>query len=186
MTSSQIVAYLGWSQLVPESEIPFFSFDVYDLLERVKDSLPALKERKVDLWIAQQEPLACIKTETNVAHILIHSILNRADLPLEVMAFILGHELIHLIIKPRMIDGVMESHPPEFFEYEEATQPTRTFAWSWIFIALDGYIKFEKGREGIIVKRQWRKSRGVAWPSAQFITKLMENAHLRRIIEELI
>jgi hypothetical protein len=166
--------------------MPLFSFDVYDLLEQAKYSLPALKERKVDLWIAPQESLACIKTEPNGAQILIHPILNRVDLPIEVMAFILGHELIHLIIRPRLVDGVMKSHPPEFFEFEEATQPHRAFAWNWIHIALNGYLKFDKEREGTFVKWQWRKSRSHAGPPEQIIRQLVADSQYRQKIEGLI
>jgi hypothetical protein len=37
MTSSDIIAYLRWSQSRLETEIPFFSLDVCDILERVKN-----------------------------------------------------------------------------------------------------------------------------------------------------
>jgi hypothetical protein len=160
----------------PATELPFFSFDIYELLEKAKSVYPVLSDRRVALSIAPQPSLACITTETDIAHISLHAILNRADLPIEVMSFILGHELIHLIIKPRMVDGVMRSHPPEFFELEQATQRYHDLAWTWIFLALDKYLKRDREQECTFVKPKWRKSRALGWPSIQIASELSGNA----------
>jgi hypothetical protein len=71
--------------------------------------------------------LGCISYDTQTAPSLIclHEMLNSPDVPHQVFRHILIHELIHLIVAAREIDGKMTSHLLEFWELEKDFSPDR-------------------------------------------------------------
>jgi hypothetical protein len=148
-----------------KTELSWMDFDVYELLERCKSRFPDLDERHVDIWFCPQDPLACIQYDDSRQGIVIHSVLNRPDVPVEVIKYILLHELIHLIIPPREIEGKMRQHPPEFWEKEHAMTENRLLVWSWIVIALADVYRRDEEQEALIVKRSWKRHAPSTYPS---------------------
>ena len=69
----------------------------------------------------------------------------------------LKHELLHLIVKPRFIDGKEKSHPPEFWEREKLISPEKNDAWVWIWSNYLGCLKKRPRLEQIDVLPTWLK-----------------------------
>jgi hypothetical protein len=57
--------------------------------------------------------------------VVFHPVLNRPDMPVEVVRFIAKHELTHLRVPAA-------GHPPEFWEAELAAGPERFAVWAWL------------------------------------------------------
>lgn len=138
------------------SELSFLSFSLGDLLSRVRRDFPALEDRRIEAWILRQPNLACINTDGDVHQIRIHAVLNHPGTPEEVIAFVLQHELLHLQIPPREIDGKRVLHPPEFWEAERAIAKDRVLAWAWIWLSFHSVLKRDKEKDRTLVKRNWR------------------------------
>jgi hypothetical protein len=82
-------------------------------------------------------------------HVMVfHPILNRPDVPVDVVRFIAKHELTHLVVPG-------PGHPPAFFEHELAVGPERFAVWSWVNANLDGPLR--QTRWGLAVLRSWRR-----------------------------
>jgi hypothetical protein len=141
--------------------LPFVYFDLPALLHLVvSHHFPGLE---IPVWAAfsrvslsRTESLASIRFNDRTAEIRIHEILNRSDTPREVIEFILGHEVLHIKVPPREIDGRLVSHPPEFWEAEARMFPERSLVWAWLYAALWPRIKSDKKREATMVKRGWQ------------------------------
>lgn len=89
-------------------------------------------------------------------HIIVfHPILNRPGTPIEVVRFIAKHELAHAARPPRVADGTVLDHPPEFWALEIVVAPERYAAWTWAFHNLRGCL-VETDR-GLRVVHTWRR-----------------------------
>lgn len=139
-----------------ESELPLFSFDLRELLAREQVKVPALPPLQLEIWIQNQPTLACIQSDSTKAAIRLHSVLNHADTPESVIAFILCHELLHLVIPPEKLNGRLITHPPSFREGEIRLSPNRTLAWGWLFLELGQCMKVDAKRECTFVKSNWK------------------------------
>jgi hypothetical protein len=83
-------------------------------------------------------------------HIIVfHPVLNRRDVPIEVVRFIAKHELVHL----EMFD---EGHSDRFFERELEVGPERFAVWAWLHQNL--YPPIRATRWGTRVLRNWRSA----------------------------
>jgi hypothetical protein len=151
------------------TELPWMDFDVYELLDQCKSRFPSLADRYVDLWFCPQEFLACIQHNNSSQRIFIHSVLNRPDVPIEVIEFIFVHELIHLIVPPREIEGRLKIHPPEFWDMEREMADDRMLVWSWIILNLSRLYRKDEERETLIVKRSWKRIAPSTYPTLAFI-----------------
>lgn len=80
--------------------------------------------------------------------IMFHPILNRPDIPIEVVRFIAKHELTHLLHP----EG---GHPPCFWEDELRVGPERFAVWAWLHANFRNPVKGT--RWGIRVLRTWRR-----------------------------
>jgi len=82
-------------------------------------------------------------------HIVVfHPVLNRPDVPIEVVRFIAKHELTHALL-PR------EDHTPSFWERELEAAPERFAVWAWLHRNL--YPPLRETRWGLAVLRSWQK-----------------------------
>ncbi|MBK9610096.1 hypothetical protein [Candidatus Amarobacter glycogenicus] len=79
--------------------------------------------------------------------IVFHPILNRPDMPIEVVRFIAKHELTH-VLHPA------PGHPPCFWEDEPRVGPERFAVWSWLHTNFASPIR--RTRWGTSVLRDWR------------------------------
>jgi hypothetical protein len=104
-----------------------------------------------------QEPLACILHAETTAEILLHRLLNNPETPLAVFLHILTHEMLHLVIPSRVIDGKHTNHPPEFVERENALAPECLESWAWIWTNFGIFLEEDKKRETITVKHGWQR-----------------------------
>jgi hypothetical protein len=153
--------------------IPFLSFDFHALLRetitrhfddvRVPVSASFLRPRQ-----SRSVPLACIRVREHHAQIRLHEIINRADVPLPVLRFILCHELLHVVIRPREIDGRRVMHPPEFWEAEARRFPECSQACDWIEDALCPWLIIDSRRENAaLIRRSWRDSSRHRFPTLE-------------------
>jgi hypothetical protein len=103
--------------------------------------------------------LGCISRTAPAPESLIclHEILNSPDVPEQVFRHILTHELIHLVVAPREVDGKVTTHPPEFWQLENDLCPERSWIWEWLWDNFHSCLLIDKKNECIKVKRDWRK-----------------------------
>jgi len=141
---------------VSHPELPFFGFDIYRVLERATSRISPATDSPLTLWIINQPTLACIETSSKPC-IFLHSILNHHQTPELVMDFILTHELLHLVVPPREIGGIVKWHPPEFLEAERRAFPELELAWNWLTSALCPCLKPDPKKEATLVKTSWRR-----------------------------
>jgi hypothetical protein len=130
------------------SEIPIVPFDVDQILhDLLAGEFRDLTVRPI--WqFAEEDTLAFIRPDyPNGPLIVFHSILNNLGTPYEVIKFILKHELLHLRIRPREIDGKLVSHPPEFFEVEKQIAPELLDYWQWMMINFYPALKRNEKKE---------------------------------------
>lgn len=73
-----------------------------------------------------------VESNLHGPRIYLHAVLNCNDVPRYVFQFILTHELLHLIVPPKLVQGKLKNHSPEFFERERQLAPERDDAWRWI------------------------------------------------------
>lgn len=152
-------------------EISFLSFDVLDLLARLKSDMDLDAVGPVAFSLQTMETLACIRWEEGKqgGDIFFHSLFNRPDVPQPVVEHVLRHELLHLKIRPRMIDGKLVHHPPEFWEAEQALVPWMSASWGWMVLAFWEVIKTDIPNECTWVKKSWRNLQKYPYPSWQMI-----------------
>src|ERR1017187_7990965 len=127
------------------------------LLEEIRATrFPTISDR-LEIYFIDGPYVACIRQSTvSDASIYIHNILTRPEFPPAVFQYILTHELIHLIVRGREVEGKFTTHPPEFWEMERELVPNRDMAFSWLWLSFSTVLKRDKEREGIRVKRQWK------------------------------
>ena len=103
--------------------------------------------------------LGCISRgiPTPESLICLHQILNRPDIPEQVFRHLLIHELIHLVVAPREVDGKSSTHPPEFWQLEHNLSPERHWVWEWLWDQFSSCLMIDRKNECIKVKRDWRK-----------------------------
>ena len=111
-------------------------------------------------------------SETRSAKIRIHEILNRRDTPREIIEFILVHEMLHIVIPSREIEGRTVHHPPEFWEAELRLFPARGLAWGWLYWALLPWLKSDEKRERTLVLRGWHRSARRLFPTIEEVQTL--------------
>lgn len=154
-------------------ELSFLSFDLYGLLEHVREQFPNQKWRRIGVWIQAQPTLACIWFRDDSADVILHSVLNHRQTPEAVVRYILKHELLHLQVPAREVDGKLTSHPPEFREAESMVAPEQTIAMNWLYIAIGSYLSTNKRRERITVKRGWKHSLNGGRVSLEWVEKFL-------------
>lgn len=139
--------------------LAFTVTDVPALLEQTRRTLfPAITE-PAQLFFIDGAFVACIHHGPRLgATVFIHDLLNRPETPPEVFRYILTHELIHLVVPSREIEGKIEPHPPEFWEAERELSPDRGMAFSWLWWSFSTVLKEDKENECIRVKRSWKRS----------------------------
>lgn len=152
-------------------EISFLSFDVLVLLAKLQYEMELDSVGPVSFSLQTMETLACVRWEQGKpgADIFFHSLFNRPDVPQPVVEHVLRHELLHLKIPAREIDGKLVHHPPEFWEAEQALVPWKSASWGWMVLAFWEVIKTDLSNECTWVKRSWRKLQKYPYPSWQMI-----------------
>lgn len=148
-----------------KSELPWFSFNVYDALESCRKKVPGIPEHPVALFFSPSRTLANIDTRPDSCRILMHSLLNRADVPREVIEYILLHELVHLVVPPREIEGKLKSHPQEFWELANGISGQGDIVWGWIWLATMGISKGDEEHECIFIKPSWKRGTAGRYPT---------------------
>lgn len=151
-------------------ELSLLSFDLGLLLTELRTGFPQLQGRRIEVWIRRQATLASISTDDVSSYIQLHSVLNHPDTPREVIAFILWHELLHLVIPGREVDGKWRSHPPEFWEAERVLGRNRVLPWIWLRTVLASCLRNDTRHECVWVKANWKQLMTSRRP------KLIENA----------
>lgn len=152
-------------------EISFLSFDVLGLLAKIQHEMELGSVGTVTFTIQTMETLACIRWEEEKpgGDIFFHSLFNRSDVPQPVIEHVLRHELLHLKIPPREIDGKLVHHPPEFWEAEQALVPWKSASWGWMYLAFSEVIKSDIPNECVWVKKSWRKLQKNPYPNWEMI-----------------
>lgn len=152
-------------------EISFLSFDVLALLARLQTEMELDEVGPVTFSLKTMESLACIYLQPGKpgADIFFHSLFNRPDVPQPVIEHVLRHELLHLKIPPREIDGKLVAHPPEFWEAERALVPWKSASWGWMVLAFWEVVKRDGQKDGFLVKKSWRRLQKYPYPSWQMI-----------------
>jgi hypothetical protein len=150
--------------------LPFLDFDLSALLQQViSRNFPNLETSvSVSFFkavLSLTEPLASVVVRDRTAIIRVHEILNRNDTPRETIEFILVHEMLHIVIPPREIDGRTVHHPPEFWDAESGLYPTRFQIWDWLHRALFPWLKSDEKRERTLVLRGWNKGARHPFPT---------------------
>ncbi len=87
--------------------------------------------------------------------IWLHHALNDHATPDYVFAFVITHELLHVRIRPREVDGKWSAHPPEFWEEENRIAVAdRSRAWEWIYRQFGYALREDKEQECIWVNNR--------------------------------
>lgn len=137
--------------------LPCVSCDLAAVLGQVRrDRVPGPTGQIPVLFVAQ-EPLACILHDQTTAEILLHRLLNTPETPPAVFLHVFTHEMLHLVIPARDVDGKKTIHPPEFFAQEDALAPERRESYAWLWFNFGGFLKDDRKREGVTVKRGWQR-----------------------------
>ena len=140
-----------------QPNLEFVSFSVPLLLAEIQSSLFPDVAQSVKLYFVTRGPLACVAFNDSSATIYVHQLVNHVDTPNEVMALIIKHELLHLRIPPRVIDGKEVDHPPEFWDAERSIVPERGRAWRWIWLNFMSCLKRRPRLERIDVLPSWKR-----------------------------
>ena len=116
-----------------EPALHFTALSIPDMLDTIRQSVfPEVRVPVGFYFTTCRYSLGCILHNEDGASIFLHQILNRPQTPREVFGLVLKHELLHLRIPPRVIDGKEKQHPPEFWEAEKKIAPEGDAAWDWI------------------------------------------------------
>jgi len=136
-------------------ELSLLPYSLDDLLHKVRNRHFRDLERPIHCWFTFEESLALIQYSRagGPAHIHFHSLLNHPETPPEVLEFVLTHEMLHLQIPGREIDGRWVDHPPEFWTRESEIAPRKRSSWAWIFANFEECLKREPKLEQIRVIR---------------------------------
>ena len=156
-----------------DPELSFLSFDPVRLLRRIRTDFPKTESKRIYVYLQSQPALACVRSDDKSAVIQVHSVLRHSDTPKEVMAFIFRHELLHLEIPAREVDGKITSHPPEFWIAEHALCQERTIAWNWLYLVLFPCLKFDPKHECVHVKSNWKRMMLADRPTVKQLAKVV-------------
>lgn len=136
-------------------ELSFLEFDVLELLTDIQVEMGLTSAEPATLSLQSIETLACIYHGPGKAggNIYLHSLFNRSDVPQPVIEHVLRHELLHLKIPARVIDGKRIDHPPEFWEAEAKLVPWKSASWAWMYTAFWDALKVDRDNECIWIKK---------------------------------
>lgn len=139
--------------------LPYTVFDLRNVMQEVRESTFPEISLQVDCFYVSYGHLVsmCPDDNTRTADVYLHQILNHPDTPIEVATMICKHELLHLEIPAREVDGKITQHPPEFWEKEKAISPECDMVWSWMWWNFGHYLHRMPRRECIKVLPGWRK-----------------------------
>ena len=170
----------GW-RAGQQPEMPAVSADLSLVLDQQRRAIVPAISSPIRWLFADTTWLACIYySDSGPATICFHSVLNQPATPPQVFEHIFIHELLHLRIPPREVEGKRTIHPPEFWEEEARLSPLRRGAWHWIVLAFWHVLREDKEREGVRVLRRWRRCplvRPGLWQTVE--RDLREQAELR-------
>ena len=152
-------------------EISFLSFDIQGLLRNIQSKMKFNSIGPVSITLQTMETLACIRHSKGDSggDIYLHSLFNRPEVPQPVIEHILCHELLHLRIPAREVQGKLTHHPPEFWEAEKDLVPWVATSWEWMSLAFWEVIKIDHLNECVWVKKSWRKHQTKPYPSWQSV-----------------
>jgi len=152
-------------------EISFLSFDALSLLASIQSEMGLDAAGPVTFSLQTMNNLACIYYQPSRlgADICLHTLFNRPDVPLQVIEHILRHELLHIKVPPRMIDGKLVLHPPEYWEAESQLVPWKAASWAWIHTAFWDALKVDRKNECVWVKKTWKHLQRYRYPSWEMI-----------------
>lgn len=136
------------------------SCDPQRVLAEIQRDIFTDLEETISFYFVSINHLGCVIDRDESTAIYVHQILNHSDTPVEVIRLLCIHELLHLRIRPREIDGKRTIHPPEFWEEEATLCPERDDAWSWIWGNYPLALKPRPRLERIDVKSNWKDSWG--------------------------
>lgn len=154
-------------------ELSFLSFNPLHLLNCMRFDFPKTGSKRIYVYLQSQPTLASIHDNDQSAVIQIHSVLNHPHTPKEVMMFIFRHELLHLEIPSRVVEGKSTSHPPEFWDAERALCPERIIAWNWLMVVLSTCLKIERKRECTYVKSNWKQRMSLDRPTLEQVAEMV-------------
>ena len=138
--------------------LPFVGFDLGELLRSVRATRITAATLNATVSFHRMRTLACVEIGPSMARIRIHEALNREDTPRQVLEYIIGHELLHTVVRPHVErDGKVLHHPPEFREMERRLLPEGNSVWRWLNEALFGCIHRDTANESTRVKSHWPK-----------------------------
>lgn len=158
----------------PQTELPRTRFSIDELLDELL-ATTFLDIAVRPAWaFLETDSLAFVRQETNRPFIGLSYLLNHPETPQQVMRDILTHELLHLRIPPREIEGKIVSHPPEFWEAQKILIPSFSISFAWCQIAFFTTVDIDREREGVWVHRKRaRKDRDGGRPTLEFIHELI-------------
>lgn len=111
-----------------------------------------------DILFADTLSLACIthfrEGSGRQPIIVLNSILNHPETPELVIRYIIKHELLHLVVPAREIEGRRESHPPEFFLEEDRLAPDKEIIWTWLHLNFLTILTHDRELQGTTVNRR--------------------------------
>jgi hypothetical protein len=147
-----------------EPRLWFVQADILAIMDRVRhEHFPDLRHG-LEFFFVRRGPLACVCFDENVTTVYAHAVLNLSETPEEVFLAVCKHELIHLVVPRREVEGRLTSHPPEFWERERQIAPERTLAWNWLWTNLGDCLKPRPKLERIEVRPSWRSPRRLGAP----------------------
>lgn len=139
--------------------LPFAGFDLTPMVRALKEELFPEIQFTPPIYFIARGPLACVCHDESSAEIFIHNILNTDETPDYVFQHIILHELTHLRVKPREVDGKLSSHPPEFWEMEKLLSPQKDAAWSWLKEHIGPWWVRNEEEEGYYIRKEWYRRR---------------------------
>ena len=142
-----------------EPSLSFVRIAIPELLERVRQQFLPEVCHALECYFVKRGPLACICVGEAAATIYVHEVLNLTETPADVMSAICKHELLHLVIPGRAVNGRKISHPPEFWVREREIAPEREAAWEWVWTNVGYCLKRRPRLKRIDVTPRWRVER---------------------------
>ena len=136
--------------------LPMLRFDIAALQDELLGSIFPFVKVPVRIFFCKNDSLACILKRENKAEIFIHLLLNDKATPRQVLRHILAHEIIHLVLPPRILNGKQVVHHDTFRWYENRVVPNKQQSWAWIHYNFSGCLRSDKKAEGTFVKRNWK------------------------------
>jgi len=161
-------------QVSNHPEFNLLDFDLGGLLAEVRSDFPMLGRYRIEIWLRAQPTLACIAPDGKSACIWLHAVLNHPETPRSVIEFIICHELIHLLLPPRNVDGKRTTHPPEFWQVEGERIPNRAAAWRWILVVLGSCLRIDRQKECTFVSRKWKSLLNGSRPTLEMLSSVFD------------